>query len=147
VPGAESAKPQLSPHHWGFAASAPGTRQQTARLIADLDSSRYAVRQQAAEALARLDESAVPALRAALAGRPSAEVRRRIGQLLAKAQGPFPRPETLGALRAVTVLEQVGTPEARELLRVLARGMSEARLTQEAQAALRRLARGAAATP
>jgi hypothetical protein len=39
------------------------------------------------------------------------------------------------------VLEQIGTPEAREVLRTLARGASGSRLTREASASLERLAR------
>jgi hypothetical protein len=45
----------------------------------------------------------------------------------------------LRAWRAVVVLEQINTPEARQLLEVLSRGAAEARLTREAGAALRRL--------
>ena len=45
----------------------------------------------------------------------------------------------LRRLRAVHALERIGSPEARALLRKLAKGMPEARLTQDAQDALRRL--------
>jgi hypothetical protein len=80
-------------------------------------------------------------MRQALAGRPSPEVRRRLGELLQRLD-PLASPELLRGLRAVQVLEQVGTPEARDLLRTLAGGVPEARLTQEAKASLQRLARG-----
>src|SRR5206468_3128357 len=49
-----------------------------ARLIADLDSPRFAVRQKALAELQRLGESAEASLRRALADRPNLEVRRRI---------------------------------------------------------------------
>jgi hypothetical protein len=51
------------------------------------------------------------------------------------------------ALRAVAVLEQIGTPEARQVLEVLRQGPAEARLTREAKAALTRLARRPDAEP
>lgn len=48
--------------------------------------------------------------------------------------------EHLQALRAVEVLEWIGTPQAQEILRALAAGAPGARLTQEASASLQRLA-------
>lgn len=48
-------------------------------------------------------------------------------------------PVQLQLLRAVEVLEQIDTPEARRLLAELAQGAAAARLTQEAKAALERL--------
>src|SRR5262249_56600563 len=50
----------------------------TDRLIADLGSSRFAVREKAARELGNLGETAHPALRAVLAGSPALEVRRRV---------------------------------------------------------------------
>jgi hypothetical protein len=44
-------------------------------------------------------------------------------------------------LRAIEILERIGTPEARKGLEDLAKGIPEARQTQEAKAALIRLAR------
>jgi WD40 repeat protein len=111
------------------------------RLIADLDSDRFPVREQAAQELEQIGDIAEPALRKALASPPSAEVRRRAGQLLEKLGGPVTAPGALRELRAVEVLEHIGTPAAREVLESLARGAPGARLTREARASLERLAR------
>jgi hypothetical protein len=51
----------------------------------------------------------------------------------------------LRRLRAVEILEHTGTAAARDVLRALAGGAPEARLTQEARLALERGARKAAA--
>lgn len=106
----------------------------TDRLLADLGSSRFAVREKAARELEDLAEAAHPALRAVLAGSPTLEVRRRMERLLER---PVTGPPS--ALRAVEVLEHAGTPEARELLRRLAKGLPDAGLTREALASLARL--------
>ena len=50
-------------------------------------------------------------------------------------------PETVQAYRVVEVLERAGTPDARELLKTLAKGPPELALTQDARAALDRLAK------
>ena len=50
-------------------------------------------------------------------------------------------PEALRAVRGVQVLETIANPDAQKVLAVLAGGAAGARLTQEAQAALKRLAR------
>jgi RNA polymerase sigma factor (sigma-70 family) len=109
-----------------------------ARLLAELDGNEFAVREAAAKELAALGERVEPALRQALKEKPSAEVRRRVEALLAALKG-VPPPNTLRALRAVWVLERVGTPEARQLLGALAKGAPAARQTAEAKAVLDRL--------
>jgi WD40 repeat protein len=112
-----------------------------ARLVANLEHERYAVRQQATRELERLGELAEPALRQALAGNPALELRRRAEKLLVKATAPISEPAMLQALRAVEALEHAGTAEARQVLEDLAGGAPEARLTREARAALERWAR------
>jgi WD40 repeat protein len=111
---------------------------QVEKLLGELDSERFEVRQGALKELEQLGELAAPSLRKALEGKPSAEVRLRAEQLLARIAGAFTTPEQLRQLRAVETLEHLGTAEARALLEALARGAPEGRLTQEAKAALGR---------
>jgi RNA polymerase sigma factor (sigma-70 family) len=112
-----------------------------ARLVADLDAPRFAARTQAARELERLGEQSEPALRRALAGSPSAEVKAQVERLLGKLIEPVEHPDVLRAIRAVELLESVATPDARRVLETLATGDPAARLTREAQASLARLKR------
>jgi len=124
----------------------PRSRLRIAPLLADLDSDAFAVREKAMQELEKLGDLAEPALRQALTAGPSPEVARRVHQLLEK-RDLARSPERLRALRAVEVLEQIGTAEAAEALRKLADGAPEVRLTQEARGALGRLARRHTAEP
>jgi WD40 repeat protein len=110
-----------------------------ARLVRQLEDDDFAVREKATHELARLGPDAEEALRAALTGEPSLEARRRIQRLLDRKVKPTTATEQLRARRALAVLERIGTPEARDLLRKLAGGAPGARLTQEAKDALKRL--------
>jgi hypothetical protein len=110
-------------------------------LLRDLDSNQFAERQRATRELEQLGELAEAALRKALAGNPSLEVRQRIERLLNKEARLEPAPDRLRAWRAVEVLEAIGTPAAREILAGLARGAPAAGLTQRAKAAVERLGR------
>jgi WD40 repeat protein len=110
--------------------------------IADLDSETFAVREKASKELENLGNAAVPALREALEKNPSLEMRRRVEQILSRTQSSVLAPETLHRLRALHVLEQIGSPDARRLLAELAGGAAYAVETQDAKAALRRLSRG-----
>jgi WD40 repeat protein len=112
------------------------------KLLADLGDSRFAVREKATAELEKLDELAEAALRRALEDRPALEVRRRVERLLNRIdslRGPQMPSERLRTLRALEVLERLGTPEARRLLDALATGEPEAPLTGQARAALERL--------
>jgi WD40 repeat protein len=110
-----------------------------ARAIADLGSDEFTAREGAMKALATAGEAALPALRRALAARPSLEVRLRLEGLLERAEKGALSREQVRELRAVEALEQAGTPQARRLLEALAGGDADARLTREAKAALRRV--------
>ena len=109
------------------------------QLLADLDSPQFALRTAAQKGLEELGELAAPALRQMVAKNPSLEVRRRAEALLDKLRGPVTASERRRTMRAVAVLEDTATPEARKLLATLAQGAPEARLTREARAALERL--------
>lgn len=117
------------------------------RLIADLDSDTFATRERALAELQRLGEQAEPALRKALAAKPSLELSRRVRALLDRVERRTLSTEQLHALRAVEVLEHIGTDEARAVLRSLAAGAPPATLTREAKAALERLTHGSIAAP
>jgi len=107
--------------------------------ITDLGSESFKTREQARKDLEKLDSTVVPALQEALEANPPLEVRRRLEALLAR---PLPlTADTLRDLRAVHTLERMASPQARELLSGLANGMRYARQTQEAKAALERIAR------
>jgi hypothetical protein len=112
------------------------------RLLADLDSDQFATREKAAKELAELGEQIEPSLRKALEGQPSEEVRRQIKAIL-DAPRAVMSGETQRTLRAIQVLERIGTPEARDVLKKLAGGAAGARETREAQESLERLARKA----
>jgi hypothetical protein len=128
-------------------AVAPAPAEHLATLIADLDHEEYDHREKASRDLKTLGELAEPALRRVLEARPSAEVKRRLADLLDALDGKAPSPELLRSLRALQVVEGIGTPEARRVLGGLAGGAPEARLTQEAKASLERLDRRAAHHP
>jgi WD40 repeat protein len=108
-------------------------------LLSDLGSPDFATREKAEKALAAAGEAARAALVEALVGTKDAEVRRRLLRLQERLQTQWP--ERLREVRAVLMLESHRTPEARRLLQRLAPGQSQARLTQEAKAALERLPR------
>ncbi len=111
--------------------------EKTRKLLADLDSDAFVVREEAAKQLKELGLQAEPALRAALKAKPSLEQRKRIEPLLATlAEKPEKLSgEDLRQMRALIVLERIGTPEARRLLEEVAKGPPSARLTRQAQAA------------
>ncbi len=114
------------------------------QAIAELDTTSFAKREAASKKLTEWEELADPALAAALKTKLSAEQRRRI-EALFNAPRPVPKSEKLRQLRSVRVLEHIAssTPgadatrlAARSLLKTLAAGAPEARLTLEAKPSL-----------
>jgi HEAT repeat protein len=112
--------------------------EQVARLIDELGSQRFSTRQKATVALERILDAAAPAMRQTLASSPPEEVRRRLERVLEGLE-PANTTSRLRALRALEVLEEIGTRRARQVLEGLTGGAPEARLTQEARAAVGRL--------
>ncbi len=115
----------------------PPDAQRIARLLAEQDDDELTFREKAGQELEQLGELVRPALEKALAGNPSPEARRHVEALLEKLSTPTP--ERLRTLRAVMVLEQIGTPEAKQLLETLSKGAEGALLTEEARAARQRM--------
>jgi dipeptidyl aminopeptidase/acylaminoacyl peptidase len=139
--GALASAPHLSvPYLRLHLRAAPAAEPKRLRAwISDLDSDQFEARENAARALEELGDAAVPAFRQALEKPASPEVKKRLQQMLERAEG-WP-PEALRPWRALEVLERVGSPEARQVLRTLAEGNPTARLTQQAKASLERLKR------
>ncbi len=110
------------------------------QLIIDLDSDEFTKRETATKELGNVGKAVEPALRDALAARPSLEAANRLKHLLKRLEE---QSQTLTALqqrdvRAVRVLEQVGTPEAKKLLETLSKRASGWWVEREAREALKR---------
>jgi WD40 repeat protein len=118
--------------------SKPLDRAQLAQWIAALDDDSFTVRKQAARELALAGDDAADALRQALHNSPSAESKRQMENLLARLEKGGD-PERLRFVRALEVLERIGSPQAKEVLRALAGKPLTADLREEVQASLRRL--------
>ncbi|HEX4613277.1 MAG TPA: hypothetical protein VH092_34135, partial [Urbifossiella sp.] len=99
-------------------------------------------REAATKSLQALGAAAAPALRSALKGTASVEQASRLRRLLAGVSlRVVPPGDGLREVRAVAVLERIGTPDAQKLLAELAGGVPDARMTEEAAAAVARLRR------
>src|SRR5262249_40043820 len=127
--------------------AAPVDAQRIARLIKDLDNDDFRVREKATVELKKLGDLAEPAVRRALAVEQSAEVRLRLESLLENLGDQNSSSERRHAGRAIEALEPISTPVAQEVLKAVAKGSPEARLTQEAKASLDRLGKRTAVQP
>ncbi len=116
------------------------TDDMAAYWIKDLDSDEFSVRT-ASRDLKQLGEAVVTALRQAKNGKPSAEQRRRLDELLEDSMDAVPGPDQLRSMRALAALQHIGGPKARKVVAALAAGAEGARLTREAKLALERLKR------
>jgi WD40 repeat protein len=108
--------------------------------IAELDSKSFQVREKASRELAVLIDQADGAQLKSLTGNLSDEQASRIKRILETPAG-IPASEFLRTLRGIETLERMGTKEAAAVLRKLADGPAEMRVTREAKDALGRLAR------
>jgi WD40 repeat protein len=119
----------------GKAADAAGL----ALLVKQLDDDEFKVRVKAFAALAAEGKAAEMFLRKTLENKPSLEVRVRVKRLLARLEGQSLTAQERQSVRAVEVLEWLGSPAARKLLQKLAHGRAGAAVTCAAQASLARL--------
>lgn len=109
------------------------------QLLTDLDDNDFLVRQRATDELEGLGELVAADLQKVLEGKPSLEVHQRVERLLDRLlSGTAPPTAVLQALRSLELLEQIGSPEARQLVDALAGGASGARLTRAAKALQKR---------
>jgi WD40 repeat protein len=143
--------PQAWKAHWALVGSAQTVPFLKARLqpvhrpdlsplparIKELDSPGFMVRNRAMKALEQMGQAAEPALREALSKAATLERRRRLELLLARLESA--RVLHLQQIRAVAVLEQIGSADARALLDTLAAGDPQAPLTVAARAARQRV--------
>jgi RNA polymerase sigma factor (sigma-70 family) len=124
----------------------PPTPEDLGRLIAGLDNPDFTRREAATKQLTELGELADGTLRKALTQSQSLEARRRIEALLALP--PLARTnEARRGLRAIRVLERIGTPEAKQALETLTHGAAESKITHEAKVALDRLTKRLSVSP
>lgn len=110
------------------------------KWIVDISNKSFAVRDAASKELLNLGDQVQASIREALKDDVPLESRRRLKQI-AETIDAIPGPEVLQTSRAIVVLERIGSPDARGILESLARGAPGARATEEAAAALKRLAK------
>ncbi|HMF13889.1 MAG TPA: WD40 repeat domain-containing protein [Gemmataceae bacterium] len=113
---------------------------QIKQLIADLDADEFATREKASKDLEKLGKLAEATMREALAAGPSLEAKKRLERLLGLLGDDRPlTADQQRDVRAIRVLEQTGTSEARKLLESLTKESPGWWVTQEARIALQRL--------
>jgi RNA polymerase sigma factor (sigma-70 family) len=111
---------------------------QVGRLIADLDSERFEVRENAGLDLEEIGPAAEPLLRKALEGSPSTEARVRIEVLLDRPKEASLPMKKVRVVRALEILEEIGTPVAREVVEGQAKRKDSDWLRREAETMLAR---------
>jgi hypothetical protein len=110
------------------------------KWLAQLNDDAQLKRDEASRELATLGPLIETEVKNALANPPSAEVKRRLQELQREMRSLWcSDPDTVRAVRAVYVLERIGSEKAVALLKKLAEGEIAARLTREAKISLERL--------
>jgi HEAT repeat protein len=108
-------------------------------LFTDLNSPKADQRDKATAELEKLGEGARGELKKRLAAKPAEEVRQRLEKLLARLDGPVTSSELLQLLGAIEALGKMATPEALQVLEVMAKGAPGHRVTEDARATVKRL--------
>jgi WD40 repeat protein len=114
------------------------------KLISNLDADDFLKREAASKELEKLGPAAEFAMRKALTARPPLELARRLERLLKRLDGKHEMltTEHRRHVRAVRVLEWIGTAEAKTVLEALSKKSPGWWVTREANEALERLDRG-----
>jgi hypothetical protein len=105
--------------------------------ITDLDSPKFAARESAEKNLLTSFHQTEAELRQAH-DKATGEARRRLGRILETELGAVPSPNVLREMRAVEVLDQIGTKAALDVVRELTLGKVHFRVAREAGATLSR---------
>jgi hypothetical protein len=106
--------------------------------ISEIDNAKFPVRDAATKALEDAGHQVRDPIQKALEGEVTLETRRRLEYVLNKLEAI---PVAVQTARAIQVLELIGSPDARGVLEAMGRGAPGARITEEATAALIRLAK------
>jgi WD40 repeat protein len=114
-------------------------KKRISQSIEALGDNDFRVRSQAFKALENLGDLAIPALRHRLASKIFLDERRQIEELLKRAKTW--RSDQLRILRAIQALEYLGSEDAKKVLKRMASGAPESRLTTASRYALQRLER------
>jgi dipeptidyl aminopeptidase/acylaminoacyl peptidase len=114
------------------------SKDQIAKWIRELDDDDVDTREKAGTRLLEAGKAAKEALTKALEGNPSAEASQRIEQVLDRLTDRDEAATILRPLRALEVLERIGTPEAKEIVKKLADGKADATLSIAATESLKR---------
>lgn len=117
------------------------------KLVAALDSKRFAEREKAMAELEKMGALAKAALEKKVKDNPSLEMKRRLDRLLDKLAAFTLSGEELRTWRALEALELIGNTAARQALTRLATGAPGVWQTEEARAALDRLSKRVNAAP
>jgi hypothetical protein len=112
-------------------------------LLSRLVSPRYADREAARRRLAELGEPLVPRLRAEAKRSEDNDARESLRRLVDRPDRRVPPPQgkELHRLRALEILERIGTPAARTVVERVSKGAPGFAVTNEAGAILRRWAK------
>ena len=111
------------------------------KLVADLDSDKYATRDLAIKELVAVGELAIVPLQHLLEKPPSAEARERAKLVLKKIAEPPLTPDRQRVLQAIELLEQLNTAKATSLLEEIERDALIPQIHLQAKRALQRIGR------
>jgi RNA polymerase sigma factor (sigma-70 family) len=109
-----------------------------ASRLRDLDTQEFAERERATRELEEFGDRVAAALEKFLATKPSLEASKRAERILERIRGRAAAGQVAQSLRALEVLEWIGTAAAREVVEKLAKGAEGASFTVDAKRSLKR---------